>query len=59
MSKLVCVSCRRVEGHTPMCEGGGYDTRESLAAEADALRTHERDHLIKRSGCEFCQQLDA
>ncbi|GAA4221616.1 hypothetical protein FHR32_005157 [Streptosporangium album] len=54
-SNLVCVGCGRAEGHAEMCNLGGYVTREQLAAEADALRTHERDHLLKRvPGCEFC-----
>ncbi|MEV4182241.1 hypothetical protein AB0J28_12470 [Streptosporangium canum] len=54
-TSIVCGGCGRADGHTQTCEGGGYVTREYLAQEADALRTHERDHLIKREpGCEFC-----
>jgi hypothetical protein len=37
-----------------MCEGGGYVTREQLAKELDAERTHDRERLVKRAGCEFC-----
>ncbi|GAA3427451.1 hypothetical protein ACQP10_20665 [Streptosporangium sandarakinum] len=53
--ELARVGRGRAEGRTPMCGGGGYVAREYLAAEADVLRTHERDHLIRSTpDPEFC-----
>ncbi|MFF0250400.1 hypothetical protein [Streptosporangium sandarakinum] len=53
--ELARVGRGRAEGRTPMCGGGGYVAREHLAAEADVLRTHERDHLIRSTpDPEFC-----
>ncbi|MFG1754971.1 hypothetical protein [Streptosporangium sandarakinum] len=53
--ELARVGRGRAEGHTPMCGGGGCVARECLAAEAGALRTHGRDHLIRSvSDPEFC-----
>ncbi|MGV9324100.1 hypothetical protein [Streptosporangium sandarakinum] len=52
--ELARVGRGRAEGRTPRCGGGGYVVREYLAAEADALRAHERDHLIRSTpGPEF------
>jgi hypothetical protein len=54
---LVCIGCGLADGHTPMCEGGGYAGREELAAERRAEQIHERDHwrLDERApGCDFC-----
>jgi hypothetical protein len=57
MSVIVCGSCGLTEGHTEMCEGGGYDDREHLVTMRRAEQTHESEHLRfdeRVSGCEFC-----
>lgn len=54
---LVCIGCGLAEGHTQMCEGGGYIDREHLAQMVDAERTHDRDHMRlneRVQGCESC-----
>lgn len=57
MSVIVCGSCGQTEGHPPTCELGGYTTREQLAWERDAERTHDTEHVLldeRVPGCESC-----
>jgi hypothetical protein len=54
---IVCGGCGRVEGHTLMCDLGGYTTVEQWAAEVEEERVHDQVHAwgTKRvEGCEIC-----
>ncbi|MEV0589656.1 hypothetical protein AB0I67_42510, partial [Nonomuraea sp. NPDC050310] len=54
---IVCGSCGRREGHPEWCDLGGLTTREQLAQENQAWRTHKEEHryLTERvDGCDFC-----